>query len=336
MSYNKNQSLDEYLKLLAVALQPSEEKLLEDASATSSALPTVVKIGSPRVGGTLLTQWASTGNLFYNPTNLHSRFYAVPIVGALMNRLLADPSFDYRDEFGDICRQLGFGSSIGKTSGVLAPHEFWYFWRHFLHITDVPCDYATFLERSDFCRFEKSMKGIQHVEGKSLFLKGHLVNFLLEPFHSKMSNMIYFHLKRSIIDTARSLYCARVEWMGDSLKWFSHKPPEYEILSTLDPYHQVVGQIYFIEREMQRVSGILGDRYFESSYVDFCRDPKGVYLRIADKMDSFCDREVIPKYTGPSEFSPSHRSSSELDRKLESALAFFIREYGEIDVYEDE
>lgn len=336
MTYNKNQSLEEYLRYMASVLQPSEDKLLDGLSGGSSGLPTVIKIGSPRVGGTLLTQWAASGNLFYNPTNLHSRFYAVPVVGALLNRLFSDPDLDYRDEFGDICREIGFDSSIGKTPGILAPHEFWYFWRHFLHITDVPCDDKTFLEKSELSKFRKSLDGIQQVVGRSLFLKGHLVNFLLEPFSSQVSNVIYFHLKRSVIDTSRSLYRARVEWTGDARSWFSHKPPQYEVLSKMDPYHQVVGQIYFIEREMQRVAEILGDRYFESSYVEFCRNPESIYLQLADRMNGLSDSEITAEYSGPSEFLASQKSSSELDRKLESALAFFIREYDEIDTYEHE
>ena len=332
--YKKNQSLDDYLRVLTDVLRPAEDRLLDDLVACESGLPTVIKIGSPRVGGTLLTQWASSGNLFYNPTNLHSRFYAVPIVGAIINKLIGDPSLDYRDEFSDVCRELSFDSSIGKTAGLLAPHEFWYFWRHFLHISDVPELNGMFLEKSDFSGFGKSLKAIQRVEGKSLFLKGHLVNFQLEAFDSKMSDMIYFHLKRSILDTARSLYKARIEWTGSADNWFSHKPPEYTRLKDLDPCYQVVGQIYFIEREMQRVAPLLGDRYLSVNYVDFCSQPSEVYVQLAERMNSLAHDQVQPHYDGPQGFIASKKSDRLLDVKLQEALSYFIKEYGEVDTYE--
>ena len=333
MTYDKNQVLEEYLRDMASALQPSEEKLLEDLSGAGSELPTVIKIGSPRVGGTLLTQWASSGNLFYNPTNLHSRFYAVPVVGALLNRLLSDPDLDYRDEFGDLNREVKYGSSIGKTNGVLAPHEFWYFWRHFLHITDVPSKADVFLEKSDFDRFGRSIQGIQKIQGKSLFLKGHLVNFLLEPFHSRINNVVYFHLKRSIIDTARSLYRARVEWTGSEQNWFSHKPPEYEELRLMDPYHQVIGQIYFIEREIHRVAPLLGAAYYSVDYEAFCGEPAKVYSQICEVMNSKSTERLSSEYWGPTEFIASKKSSPELDGELMKALDYFMEKYGEIDLY---
>ena len=66
------------------------------------------------------------------PTNLLSRFYGAPLVGAKIQQLLTDPRYDFRDEILDFSSPIDFTSRNGKTRGALAPNEYWYFWRRFL------------------------------------------------------------------------------------------------------------------------------------------------------------------------------------------------------------
>jgi hypothetical protein len=167
--FAKNQKLDEFLPKLSQALLPTETRLEEEYTQTGKKIPTVVKIGLPRVGGTLLTQWAASFDRFYLPSNFLSRFYAVPCTGALIEELLRNPAYDYKDEFSDINRQIQFSSDIGKTKGILSPHEFWYFWRHRLFLPDIPTTHEEFVEKSDFNAFNRSLHALKGIVRKPVF-----------------------------------------------------------------------------------------------------------------------------------------------------------------------
>ena len=51
----------------------------------------VFVVGALRSGTTLFTQWLATTGLTAYPTNLLSRFYGAPLVGAKIQQLLTDP-----------------------------------------------------------------------------------------------------------------------------------------------------------------------------------------------------------------------------------------------------
>ena len=77
-------------------------------------------------------QWlANTGAVAY-PTNILSRFFGAPVIGAQIQLLLTDPRYNFRDEIHDFNGTISFHSDIGKTRGALNPNEFWHFWRRFL------------------------------------------------------------------------------------------------------------------------------------------------------------------------------------------------------------
>jgi hypothetical protein len=327
-SFHKNNKLDLYLTKLGASLAPAEKAILNNPEQTNSNYPTVIKIGSPRVGGTLLTQWAASGSAFFNPTNFLSRFFKTPVIGTLINELLSNPNFDYRDEFADIQRNLRFSSDIGKTSGLLAPHEFWYFWRHFLHLPDVPTTDEEFLKHSDFDSFSKSLKGMQAITGKSLFLKGHLINFYLEAFLTKVPDVFFFYLKRDIRDTALSLYKARIKWTGSAQNWFSHKPRSFGVLQEFDPVKQVVGQVYFIEKEIQSKLSNLSERCFSATYEDLCRHPSKIYKELVGRVNRITGSDLDPTYTGPNEFSTSQHHATELDVQIEDAINYYFEQFG--------
>jgi hypothetical protein len=328
--FKKNTKLEDYLVRLGGALAPAEQVILANKVQVDSPHPTVIKIGSPRVGGTLLTQWAASGNAFFNPTNFLSRFYQTPVIGTLINQMLADQNLDYCNEFSDIKRDVEFASEIGKTSGLLAPHEFWYFWRNFLHLPDVPSSDEAFLTHSNFTSFAKSLKGMQAIAKRSLFLKGHLINFYLESFFSKVPDVFFFYLKRNIRDTARSLYKARIAWTGSEENWFSHKPRQFDLLKQLDPVKQVVGQVYFIEKEIQSKLSFLDKFCFITSYDELCQSPAETYRDLVTRISSVFGVELDTLYTGPKVFLPVQYCETDLDEKIDSAIKYFSDNYGSL------
>src|SRR4249919_71291 len=133
----RNPALERLLAELNDALPAAQAVLSVD---TEDRHAKVFLLGAMRSGTTLYMQWlASTGQFAY-PSNLLSRFYGAPLVGAKLQQLLTDPAYNFRNEILDFNAPLDFRSENGKTTGALAPNEFWYFWRRFFpSLADGDC-----------------------------------------------------------------------------------------------------------------------------------------------------------------------------------------------------
>ena len=128
--FRRNEELEALLQTINSNLWLAEKELL--SREYSAKFPVILVMGPLRSGTTLFMQWlANTGVVSY-PTNLLSRFFGAPILGAQIQLLLTDPRFNFRDELGEFLQKVDFSSENGKTKGVMAPNEFWYFWRRFL------------------------------------------------------------------------------------------------------------------------------------------------------------------------------------------------------------
>ena len=123
------------LKELNEALGEAEKSII--AGYSEPKHPVVLIVACARSGSTLMLQWLAGTGFFAYPTNLLSRFYAAPYIGARIQQLLTDPRYNFRDEFADYVPENTFTSDLGKTRGILAPNEFWYFWRRFFHFGEI-------------------------------------------------------------------------------------------------------------------------------------------------------------------------------------------------------
>ena len=327
MRFEKNKKLDEVLIELNDLLEQAEIKLLEKSSANPSILPNMVLIGCPRAGSTLFTQWAASLEIFSYPSNFLSRFFKAPGIGALIYQILTKPDYQYNNEFSDINHKLDFKSSIGKTQGLKSPHEFWYFWRQFHSFPSVPISENRFAAEFDFQTFYKEINLLQSIFDKPFFIKGKIINPYISCFSQNDSRLLFIHLYRDLLATARSLLVAREKWNGNTEAWFSWKPREYDLIKNMDVYHQVAGQVYFIEKEILSKKEGLGDNYIPVSYESFCQAPKKIYDQFVEKINQLDPSYKAPDYTGEDSFQISGRKS-EVDNKLLDALNFFSDKYG--------
>ena len=302
MPFEKNMDLEEILKMINDLLEPVERGQLEGKCEVSE-YPSVLQIGSPRSGTTFFTQWMASHGVFSYPTNFLSRFFKSPYIGALIYDMLVNPKYNYRDEFLDIVNDFKFESNIGKTKGINAPHEFWYFWRNNFKFTDIPSDDVTFLEGANFEQFNKELALLQKVFEKPFILKAHIVNSYLKVVADNMQNAVYIHITRDPVANIRSLMKARKNWSGDMNQWWSWKPNEYDLIKNLDYYHQVAGQIYFIEKTILDNRIYLADRYLLFSYEDLCNDPEGIYYRVINHVNKFSKKEIEKEYQGEMSYS---------------------------------
>ncbi len=128
-SFKRNSELENLLSTLNGLLENSEKAALQHYSKDNDGHAIVFIMGPHRSGTTLFMQWLAHCGIVAYPTNLLSRFYAAPVIGAHIQLLLSDQRFNFRDEIIEFNTPILFTSENGKTNGALAPNEFWYFWR---------------------------------------------------------------------------------------------------------------------------------------------------------------------------------------------------------------
>lgn len=323
MLYNDNPQLIVLLNELNSKISKIDER-----DKVESKFPSLFVIGAPRTGSTLLTQWlASTQSLCY-PTNFLSRFYSAPSIGVLIQEMLFNKDFQYGNEFYDIQPSYEFKSNYGKTEGVLAPHEFWYFWKRFFEFPEHAATEEKFKDEFIEEAFTADLNMLKNYYQKPVFMKGKIINFYLKPFAEKVENGLFLHMKREPAETIKSLLEARVKWTGKAENWFSWKPREINLLSHLSPLEQCVGQYYFIEKEIAQVKNYLGDRYIAVDYDEFCENPLETYNRIHRQIIKFCKGYSFPIYNGVEQFTPSKKLTNLENEEIKKILSRFENAHG--------
>ena len=96
--HRRNSDLEQVLGQLNDALAPAGDALA--AAHDVPRHPVILVVGCPRSGTTLLMQWLAAAGCFSVPTNLVSRFFRAPAIGALVERVLFDPTLEFRGELG--------------------------------------------------------------------------------------------------------------------------------------------------------------------------------------------------------------------------------------------
>ena len=318
--FRRNELLEKMLFELGQDLEPAERRLLAQYEQSKMRHPLVLVMGPLRSGTTLFTQWlANTGMVAY-PTNLLSRFYQSPIIGAKIQLLLTDPRYNFRDELGEFIQQAEFKSENGKTKGVLAPNEFWYFWRRFLQepSRDVWSD-DELRKSMDTKTMQAELTGMMDVFQKPFATKGMLFNYNIPFLDSMLEKVLFVQIKRDPVTNVASVLDARKRQLGNENAWYSFKIPEYEQLKDLDPISQAAGQVVYIDRAVTAgLKQVAESRKMVVQYEDFCLDPRGAFETLCLKLGLGDPLE----YKGEPGFSLSREVTPDLE-SIRRALACF-------------
>lgn len=301
--HRRDEKLEDILKEVNNLLYPIEEMLI--SSYKKYQYPIILIMGAARSGTTLLLQWLAESGYFAYPTNMLSRFYEAPYIGAKIQLMLI--KYDYNNEISkSFSDQVSYNSSLGKTKGALAPHEFWYFWRRFFKFREIHKLEDDDLENIDIKRFIAELAALEDVFNKPLVMKGMIVNWHI-PFMDKiLDKVLFIHVKREPLYQIQSLIQAREKYYGDRNIWYSFKPPEYTFLKDMNPYEQIAGQIYYtnkaIEEGFQKINQ---KKFLTVQYEDFCNSPVRVYDEIKNK---FAKQGIeLNKYNGPNYFTSTNK-----------------------------
>jgi hypothetical protein len=326
--FQRNEDLEKFLDELASNLWPSEARLIEDADAEAMKFPLVLIMGPLRSGTTLFMQWLANTGIFSYPTNLLSRFYCTPIIGAKIQRLLTDDRYNYRDELGEFLQKMEYASENGKTKGVLAPNEFWYFWRRFLAEPSRDVWRDDELRTSmDSRTMIAELNGIMSVFGRPFAAKGMLFNYNIPFFDTVFEKILFVQIKRDPLSNISSVLDARERQLGSREKWYSFEIPERLELVTLPPVEQAAGQVACINRAIDRgLSKVNESRKLVVTYEEFCHAPRKVFEMIASKLDAL-GYQVTRNYTGEDQFSAQTKSHLNIEESRK-ANELYSRFYG--------
>lgn len=316
----RNQNLESLLSNLNGLLAPIQQEVSRNFHKPK--YPLILIVGCARSGSTLMMQWLASTDQFAYPTNFLSRFYASPYVGAMIQQMLIHPAYQYKEEFADMKNFSLFQSDLGKTSGLLAPNEFYYFWRRFFKFGELQYLNENEMKQVDADGFFSELASIESIFGKSLAMKGHLIGWNIPFFYSLFSNVLFVHVRRDPMFNAQSLLEAREKFYGDQRQWYSFKPVEYPMLKELSPHEQVAGQVYFTNRAVgQGLSTIETIHGLTVSYEEFCESPQEIYRQLRERLALF-GYDLASDYRGPIRFESANQ-----DRLAKHQLSLISKAY---------
>lgn len=298
--FQKNPRLEALLKELNERLAPVQREI--NASHRMPTRPLVLVVGCPRSGTTLLLQWLAGTGAFAYPSNFLSRFYAAPFVGAQIQQMLADPAYAHGHELGAMADPVGYASALGKTEGPWSPNEFWYFWRRF-----IPNEYPEFVAPEDLARVDAAgmlaeLAALESVFEKPWAMKGMILQQNAAFLAEALPPAIFLRIRRDPFYAMQSLLEARERFFGDRAAWYSVKPREFAALEAADPFQQVAGQVFHVNRGLDRERArIEPERWIDVRYESFCAEPAALARELAERMATRgCPIEIAGR--GPEAF----------------------------------
>ena len=297
--HRRDPEVERILSLLNTFLHDSRSSLERPVQLT---MPVLFIVGCARAGSTILFQSLARSGQFAYPTNLMSRFYRDPYVGALVHRLLYD--LDHQKEiFPDEARVLEFKSRLGRSQGAAAPHDFGYFWRNYFTFGTTQAELVHTPSLDEGRALMSDLAGIETVFGRPVLLKGMEMNWHIPTIRALFPNSVFLFNHRDILHNAMSILGARRSYSGDENAWYSYKPAEYDLIKDLPAWEQVVAQVWLTERAVKQGStGIPASDFLDISYEDLCRVPEAVHSKIFTRL------KLNREYQGPISFEGSEKA----------------------------
>jgi len=321
-AFSRNNRLEELLTRLNDSLESAEIEALRIHTKGQIDHPVIFLMGPLRSGTTLFMQWLANTGIASYPTNLLSRFYGAPVIGAQIQLLLTDPRYNFRNEILDFNSEISFESENGKTQGALAPNEFWYFWRRFLPFKDLDWLSDEELFRVvDTDMLVSELTSLTRVFEKAFALKSMILNYNIPFLDSIFEKAVFIQIKRDPVANVAAILDARIRQLGSVKEWYSFKIPEYSKLKDLDPITQSAGQLHYINTAVTRGMATVGEsRKLVVQYEEFCQNPRNVFVNLLSKLDL---AEAAAVYNGPEQFKRTRDSDIPNSTLIENALSTF-------------
>lgn len=240
----------------------------------------------------------------------------------MIQLLLTDERYSFRDELLDFLRPVEFQSENGKTVGALSPNEFWYFWRRFLPFKELDwLPDEELLHTVDTEALVSELNALTKIFDKPFAMKGMILNYNIPFLNRIFDKALFIQMYRDPVANVASVLEARKRQYGDENIWYSFRIPEYPELQTLDALHQSAGQVACINRAVsQGMAEVEESRKLFVDYEDFCNDPASLYEALLKKLN--IPAAEFP-YQGVQKFKNTRKVSSVRACEIDEALAKF-------------
>lgn len=294
----------------------SELRLLEECfhSDHPTELPSLYIVGVPRSGTTLLYQTVIAHLQVDYISNLTAAFWEAPTVGMrLSTKLLSSQAPEE------------FQSTYGRTVNPAGPHEFGYFWTKHLRYTSLKEPSDVDRDSVDWECLRQTIASMSGVNRHPIAFKPLMVGWYMARMCIEVPRSIFVWIRRDPVQNAISIHRMREEMLGSADQWMSMIPDAYEQLKDLPSWEQVAGQVWHIERGIQRQFDQLpNDRKLSVQYEEFCCDPASTLSDIADLLEGQGHRPETVSVP-PSEFHQSRKDpeSNPLYAKIFEAFGQF-------------
>lgn len=314
----KKQSDEEFLATLNDVLAHASIPFPnQEGSLSADGKPIIYVVGAPRSGTTLAHQLLATCLPVGYVDNIVARFWRAPAVGLNLSRILLG---------GERHKMIVYRSRLGVSEGLAGPHEFGYFWTHWMHYNAAMSHRLSEEESSNvdvagLSRvFHEEILGGQQEQG--FLFKNLACGFQAQMLSDVHPNSLFIHLQRDEYQTAASILDWRLKTAGSYEQWFSLKPSTYPLAELAkDPAAQVVRQIRDIRAEMAGVLQREGVHSLQVDYQKMCEEPMAFIDEVVDCLRTM-GGDIKRRDTLVSPFTPGRgvELPDELQQKLKRAL----------------
>lgn len=270
--FRKNEPLEQFLLRLNHFLKDFEA----DDGAPVNAFPAIYVVGLPRSGTTLLSQLISRYLPVGYINNLIARLWLNPVAGIRLSQAV----------FGPVIRQrIELASTHGVTADPWGPHEFGYFWRHWLRLDEAPTHKLPqeTLDRIDRTGLRSILDRMAASFDAPIVFKNIICGLQAEILTQVRPNSLFVLIERNPAAVAASLLRSRKERYGDASVWWSLKPSTYDEISRIQPLEaQIERQIADGAHDFSQELAKPGVRSIRFSYEDLCSDPVDCLQMVAD------------------------------------------------------
>lgn len=285
--YRKNLTHECFISDLNDHLTGLEHDLLEKCETNSPTHNVLFIVGAPRSGTTLLSQLLSATGCFAYITNIAARFWGAPAVGLMFQSLMEQ----YRLQSNELLLE----STHGVTHEPFSPHEFGYFWKHWLNLNNPNSD--AWYRLADPSRFLKTLASMEQAYDLPLMFKSICVSFVIDELSRILPRAKFVWIRRSTLYNCQSVLKLRQDVWGDVTNWPEDCFYQCDDVELKSPAELVVDQVDLIERTIaDSFRRLPSDRFLSLGYEELCLDTRTTITKVLDAVGMHSERvDALPE-----------------------------------------
>jgi len=309
-AYRKDEAAEAALLRMNEALAP-----LEPAAWSGVVRPTVFVLGLPRSGTTLLGQLLAATLELGIIDGLAARFWLAPCQGVVLSRQVLGET-----------RDSSFVSDLGRGADLRSPHEFSYFWQHWLRIesTDDLLSFGSPRRTVDWPGLRRVVGAIGDTWDRSLMFKTNYAGQFSGHFAATFPAPLFVSIERPPAAVALSILRARRRYYGTSERWWATLPPDYQELVGCPVPDQIAGQVASLRSAYrEQLEAVDPEAVVRLDYDELCANPSAAVAAVRERLWTRHRAAVDLLVAPPARFevSPSQPADAEERAVVEATLA---------------